>query len=190
MLLTLGFEMAEASTGLECLEQHIVFKPDLILMDLAMPMMDGWEASYVIRNVRQSTVPIGIVSANAFDKGLENTAGISAEDFILKPVELSELLDWLGKQLNLEWVFAAEIQGMQAEEASLAPLLVGPPKVYLDELLSLIKMGYVRGISKKIDEIEGLDAEYKVFAIAMRKFAQQFQLAAMKRFVEEINIYE
>ncbi len=186
----LGFEMAEASNGLECLEQHIAFNPDLILMDLAMPRMDGWEASYVIRKVRQSEVPIGIVSANAFDKGLENTAGISAEDFILKPVDLSELLDWLGKQLNLEWITVSENHVMPVDELSIAPVIIGPPKIYLDELLSLIKMGYVRGISKKIDEIESLDAQYKVFAMTMRKFTQQFQLAAMKRFVEEINVDE
>lgn len=70
------------------------------------------------------------------------------------------------------------------------PVLVAPPKIYLDELLALMKIGYVRGISKKIDEIESLDVKYKVFAIAMRKFAQQFQLAAMKKFVEEINTYD
>ena len=190
LLQLLGFEMAEAANGLECLEQHTIFNPDLILMDLAMPMMDGWEASYVIRKVRQSDVPIGIVSANAFDKGLENTAGIGAEDFILKPVELSELLDWLGKQLNLEWITASENQLLPVEEPNSTPVLVAPPKIYLDELLALMKIGYVRGISKKIDEIESLDVEYKVFAIAMRKFAQQFQLAAMKKFVEEINTYE
>ena len=191
LLEPLGFEMAEAANGLDCLEKHISFKPDLILMDLAMPMMDGWEASYVIRKVRQSEVPIGIVSANAFDKGLENSAGIGAEDFILKPVELSELLDWLGKQLHIEWILAPELDVTASLEApSLASELVMPPKIYLDELLALIKMGYVRGISKKIDEIEGLNDEYKVFAIAMRQFAQQFQLAAMQRFVEEFSSHE
>ncbi len=190
LLEPLGFEMAEAANGLECLEQHIAFKPDLILMDLAMPMMDGWEASYVIRKIRQSEVPIGIVSANAFDKGLENTAGISAEDFILKPVELSELLDWLGKQLKIEWIIASDNLQMPTEALRLIPKLVTPPRIYLDELLGLIKMGYVRGILKKIDEIESLNIEYKVFTIAMRQFTQQFQLAAMKKFVEEINADE
>ena len=100
----LGFEVVQASSGIECLNRYPTFQPDLILMDLAMPEMDGWEASYIIRKHHQSAVIIGIVSANAFDKGLENAAGIAEEDFILKPVNVAELLDWIGRQLHLTWV--------------------------------------------------------------------------------------
>ncbi|MEZ0317901.1 MAG: hybrid sensor histidine kinase/response regulator, partial [Methylophilaceae bacterium] len=189
ILQPLGFEMAQAANGLECLERHISFKPDLILMDLAMPVMDGWEASYIIRKVRQSALPIGIVSANAFDKGLENTAGIGAEDFILKPVNLFELLDWVGTRLEIDWI--TEPQPAQAAESDAGQdILLAPPQQYLDELLALIKVGYVRGVSKKIDEIEALDTKYALFVSTMRKLAQQFQLAAMKQFVEGFAVHE
>jgi signal transduction histidine kinase/CheY-like chemotaxis protein len=190
VLQPLGFEMAEAANGQQCLEQHILFKPDLIFMDLAMPVMDGWEASYIIRKVRHSNVPIGIVSANAFDKGLENTAGIGAEDFILKPVNLNELLNLLGDRLNIDWIMRPEDVLIPSEEASYTSQLIAPPPSHLDELLSLINIGYVRGVAKKIDEIESLDEVYAVFVNTMRKLAQQFQLAAMKKFVEELNIHE
>jgi len=186
VLQPLGFEMAEAANGLECLERHISFRPDLILMDLAMPIMDGWEASYIIRKVRQPDLPIGIVSANAFDKGLENNAGIGAEDFILKPVNLDELLDWLGNRLDIDWITQSENMVMPESE----PELIASPQQHLDELLSLIKIGYVRGVSKKIDEIESLDEKYGVFVSTMRKLAQQFQLAAMKKFVEDLKTHE
>jgi len=182
----LGFEMAEAANGKECLALYTEFKPDVILMDLAMPVMDGWEASYVIRRVHESTVPIGIVSANAFDKGLENTAGIGAEDFILKPVNLEELLDWLETTLGLEWITAPEPLLLQ-ESPLQANDLVLPPEKYIQELLALIKVGYVRGISKKLDEIAALDEGYPIFVDVMRKLAKQFQLEAMKKFVEELG---
>jgi len=182
----LGFEMAEAANGKECLALYTEFKPDVILMDLAMPVMDGWEASYVIRRVHESTVPIGIVSANAFDKGLENTAGIGAEDFILKPVNLEELLDWLETTLELEWITAPEPLLLQ-ESPLQANDLVLPPEKYIQELLALIKVGYVRGISKKLDEIAALDEGYPIFVDVMRKLAKQFQLEAMKKFVEELG---
>jgi len=54
----------------------------------------------------------------------------------------------------------------------------------------LIKMGYVRGVSRKIDEIESLDTKYGLFVSTMRKLAQQFQLAAMKKFVERVYVHE
>lgn len=190
VLQPLGFEMAEAANGQQCLDQHIMFKPDLIFMDLAMPVMDGWEASYIIRKIRYSTVPIGIVSANAFDKGLENTAGIGAEDFILKPVNITELLSWLGARLNIDWLMKPDEVKIATEETNQTFQLIAPPQRYLDELLSLINIGYVRGVAKKIDEIESLDEKYVIFATTMRKLAQQFQLAAMKKFVEELKIHE
>jgi CheY-like chemotaxis protein len=88
VLTPLGFEVYEAASGVECIQVYQQFNPDLILMDLAMPEMDGWQASHVIRNVHQSQVPICIVSANAFDRNLENTSGITADDFLVKPVNL------------------------------------------------------------------------------------------------------
>jgi signal transduction histidine kinase/CheY-like chemotaxis protein len=188
ILQPLGFEVAQAANGQHGLDQHLSFEPDLILMDLAMPVMDGWEASYIIRKVRQSIVPIGIVSANAFDKGLENTAGIGPQDFILKPVNLAELLDWIGKRLNIRWITSPE--QMPRAIDSRADKLVVPARHYLEELQALIKIGYVRGVLNKLDEIEALDERYKVFIGTMRKLAQQFQLAAMKQFIEELSVYE
>jgi CheY-like chemotaxis protein len=153
-------------------------------------VMDGWEASYIIRKVRQSNIPIGIVSANAFDKGLENSANISAEDFILKPVNLSELLDWLCNRLAIDWILQPVNALSSTDDTVDESQLIAPPQMHLDELLSLIKIGYVRGVAKKIDDIELMDSKYGIFVSTMRKLAQQFQLAAMKKFIEEINIHE
>src|SRR5207253_1258501 len=96
ILAPLGFETMQAETGAECLAVQAAFAPDLILMDLAMPVMDGWEASRILRRERRCEAPILIVSANAYDKGLENPAGIAPEDFIVKPVNVGELLERIG----------------------------------------------------------------------------------------------
>lgn len=190
VLQPLGFSVTEAANGLECLKCLKSATPDLILMDLAMPIMDGWEAIYIIRKEGQSNIPIAVVSANAFDKGLENNLGIGSKDFILKPVNLEELLDWIGDRLNLNWISPPEITKIEDDLLESEHLLIPPPQQYIDELLSMIQIGYVRGISKKIDEIEALDLKYAVFVSKIRKFAHQFQLAAMKKFVENLKLNE
>ena len=78
-------------------------RPDAILMDLAMPGLDGWATVRAIRDRGLGAAPIAIVSGNAFDKGLDNDVGIVADDFVLKPVRVNELLDWLGARLGLTW---------------------------------------------------------------------------------------
>ncbi|WP_373987384.1 ATP-binding protein [Duganella sp. BuS-21] len=182
ILQPLGFEVAQAASGLECLDQYAGFKPDLILMDLAMPGMDGWEASYILRRREMSVTPIAIVSANAFDKGMENPAAIRAEDFFVKPVNVTELLDWVGARLSLEWITQPP---PQAPTPAAAPELVFPPDEAMTALRELIRVGYVRGIQNKLDEIGALDPRYQHFTHTMRNFAARFQLDAMADFVKE-----
>jgi signal transduction histidine kinase/CheY-like chemotaxis protein len=185
ILTPLGFEVAQAASGLECLDLYTAFQPDVILMDLAMPGMDGWEASYILRRRQLSAVPIAIVSANAFDKGMENPAGIRAADFIIKPVNVGELLDWIGQRLSLEWITQARAEGVRSEMPAPATQLVYPPEAAMEALRELIRIGYVRGIQNKLDEIGALDPRYLHFTQTMRNFAARFQLDAMADFVRK-----
>jgi signal transduction histidine kinase/CheY-like chemotaxis protein len=106
VLTPLGFDVRRAALGHECLALLRECRPDAILMDLAMPGIDGWETIRRMRAQGSAAAPVAIVSANAFDKGLDNDAGIAPADFVLKPVRKAELLDWLGRALALEWLHA------------------------------------------------------------------------------------
>ncbi|MFT7229281.1 MAG: signal transduction histidine kinase/CheY-like chemotaxis protein [Methylophilaceae bacterium] len=190
----LGFEMAEASTGQECLDIYQKFKPDLILMDLAMPVMDGWEAAYIIRKKHQSNTAIGIVSANAFDQNLENSAGIDSRDFFVKPVNVEELLIWVGHRLNLEWVtsdveldphIGASID--QDYNANLPTTLLLPSIESMNELLALIDVGYIKGVNKKLAAIESEEAHCLAFVEYMRRLSSQFEIEKMKTFLKEVT---
>jgi len=124
------------------------------------------------------------VSGNAFDKGLENDVGISIEDFILKPVRVNELLDWLGSHLQLEWIHATPAALPAPEPAhALDGALPEPEQLRaLDELVSL---GYFRGIVRKLDEIEAEDPAQAAFVNNLRGMARQFQLDAMTRVIRQ-----
>ncbi len=150
----------------------------------------------MIRKVHQSNVPIGIVSANAYDKNLENAAGIATGDFIVKPVNVEELLNWLGNKLRLEWVANSNImQGASQYDTNIDYVtnyvdLMMPPEKVLDELVALINLGYIKGINGKLDEIALIDASYFAFVELMRKFSSQFQIDLMKNFIQEISKQE
>jgi CheY-like chemotaxis protein len=82
------------------------FAPHLVFMDLGMPGIDGWETLRRIRQQRLTDAHIAILSANAFDKAAGQRRRHRAEDFIVKPLRVDELLDWIGRKLGLEWVIA------------------------------------------------------------------------------------
>lgn len=188
LLEPLGFEIGRAASGQACLDllQNALpgDAPDAILMDLAMPGIDGWATVRAIRERGLSDAPIAIVSGNAFDKGLDNDAGIAVDDFILKPVRGNELLDWLGTRLQLEW-HEAPAREMPVAAAPAPIDGAWPDAAQLRALDELVSLGYYRGIVRKLDEIEALDAGHAGFAAQLRSLAQQFQLDAMTRIIRQ-----
>ena len=125
LLEPLGFELRQAASGHDALDLLATgYRPHAIFMDLAMPGIDGWETLRRVRQMRLPDVQCAIVSANAFDKALDNDVDIRPEDFIVKPVRHRELLDWLERRLGLQWQYdeAAEAPtGPAPTAASAAP---------------------------------------------------------------------
>jgi len=175
ILAPLGFTVEQAVSGPECLRQYAASRPDLVLMDLAMPDMDGWETSRLLRELHGAAAPIAIVSANAYDKGLDNPAGIPADDFFVKPVNVAELLDWIGRRLRLQWT----VEGA----APPAPAL--PPAAHLHALRQQVAAGYMRGIVRQLDHLATLDPGYAPFIDAMRGHAAGFRLDAMAQLLHQ-----
>ena len=178
VLQPLGFELLQAASGHEALEVVAGYAPHAILMDLAMPGIDGWATIRAIRARRLSEAPIAIVSGNAFDKDLENDVGITPQDFVLKPVRVHELLDWLGSRLSLEWLEAAPESAAPGAAPAPAPWVL-PGEVQLKALDELVQLGYFRGIVKKLDEIERDHPACASFVAHLRGLARNFQLDAM-----------
>ena len=186
MLAPLGFEVRTAASGHGGLVLLQEFSPDAILMDLAMPGIDGWETIRRLRAGQLSDAPIAIVSANAFEKGADNVAGIPAEDFVLKPVRKSELLDWLGRVLRLQWTQAPLVTTPEAAGPPAVGGAVGqagamsfPGAAQIKALQTVIDLGYLRGINRHLDEIEATEPDCAPFVRHMRALARQFQLEAM-----------
>jgi CheY-like chemotaxis protein/anti-sigma regulatory factor (Ser/Thr protein kinase) len=175
----LGFEVGQAESGHACLAMLADFQPDLIFMDLAMPGIDGWQTIRTIRQNQASSAQIAIISANAYDKGLENDVGIPTADFFLKPFKMEELLDWTGHRLAIDWLEMPAAPALPTVEPSGSIALRYPEAEHLNALQELAQLGYVRGLLKKIDEIEALTSDHAEFTRTVRELAQRFQLEAI-----------
>lgn len=83
----LGFEILVASNGKEAIETAAQAKPDLIFMDLRMPVMDGWEATRALRQTEWGKdLPVIIVTAHAMKEERERAMGAGCNGFITKPI--------------------------------------------------------------------------------------------------------
>jgi signal transduction histidine kinase/purine-cytosine permease-like protein/DNA-binding NarL/FixJ family response regulator len=183
----LGFVVEQAASGYECLAAVPRFAPHLIFMDLGMPGIDGWETIRRLRQQGHNAAAIAILSANAYDKGLDNDVGVTPEDFIVKPLKVDELLAWLGRKLDLEWVTADAPAAATPATLAEPPPLLPPGETELAALDELITLGYLRGILNKLAEIERLDARHGEFVRVLRDLARQFQFDAMKEILRKMR---
>lgn len=187
----LGFVVHEASNGQACVNQYQMLQADLILMDLAMPMMDGWEAAYIIRQVHHATLPIAIISANAYDRNLDNQAKIPAHDFFVKPVNLDEVLDWIGHQLLLQWRYADSpaarvampvVPPVTGQDGAVVPAI---PALLLENLAQFARMGYVKGVREIIATLNKEHAPHQDLIFALQEAMERFDFAKLQRLIEE-----
>jgi signal transduction histidine kinase/ActR/RegA family two-component response regulator len=112
---TLGFQVVDAGNGEEALHAAAWFRPDLIMMDLMMPVMDGFEATRRLRlSSEYDKVPIIATSASATPETELRSREAGANAFIRKPIEQSVLLDAIATVLGLTWI--REESAAQPEE--------------------------------------------------------------------------
>ncbi|NEO91390.1 MAG: PhnD/SsuA/transferrin family substrate-binding protein [Moorea sp. SIO3G5] len=191
VLKPLGFELWEASNGVEGLEKATAFNPDLIITDLVMPVMDGLE---MMRRLRSSDklkeLLIIASSASVYELDQQQSWNAGCDDFIPKPVDVAELLEKLKQHLQLEWVYEDFIPKPEtiidagAEEIHL-DAIVPPPSDILLQLYDLSKKGNVFDISQEAEKLEVLDAKFVPFAKVIYKFAKDFNVKELRKFIEQ-----
>ena len=178
----LGFALLQAASGIEALRVASQFVPDLVMLDIDMPELDGWETARLLRANRISQAPILIVSANAFDSDRRNEVGVGREDFLVKPLRIDDLLERVRIKLLLTWTTLHR----QAPEPD-APGSIGLPEASMSVLQQLGEMGYVRGILEKLDELDQVDVAYAPITHVLRSCVERFDLQGYARALDEVR---
>ncbi len=178
VLRPLEFTVLTAKGAEECLSLVEGLKPDLFLIDISMPGMDGWELVERLRALGQPG-PIVMLSANIGDG---STAHAGHNDMLAKPFDLRQLTDKLALQMGLDWIYHDKVKADAPAKTS----IVIPAEDHVRELIRLGEIGYVRGIEAKLAEIAGTP-EHQPFAEAVRAYVQVFDLAGYDAFLKTMD---
>ena len=102
-----GFELRQANDGAQAVREFQAWRPDLILMDLRMPVMDGREATRCIKSSPEGNeTPIIVLTASSFEDGRKDMAAAGANGYIRKPFREAELFEAIARCLNVKYVYA------------------------------------------------------------------------------------
>ena len=185
LLQAVGFTVAAAENGLECLVLLDSFKPDLILMDVMMPLLDGNETTRRIRRMPGwASTPIVAVTAGASREDESTCYEAGANAFLVKPIEHDALLRMIGTQLSLDWISPcpapADADGEDGEDGM---ALVIPPAEEIEMLWQLAQLGNMREIRERARYLQSLDPAYAAFANRLDAMARGYQSLALTTFV-------
>ena len=186
LLEPIGFTVFTAGAGKEALASARANRPDLIVMDLRMPGMDGMEAARAIRGA-PGLESIAIVAASASNAELDRAEADPATfvKCLRKPFQTKDLLDAMQSALALNWRYA----DVYAAAAALPPPEQGdvvlPPRAALQELLDLARMGKLVRVEQIALELEEADTRYGSFGRRLYTLARGFEEERLVATLEE-----
>jgi len=186
-LSALGIEVVEAGDGKEGLALAGATKPDLIILDAMMPVMDGFETTRRLRLLPElASVPIIATSASPTRdvEGRFRTAG--ADAFVAKPIDQNVLFDALGRLMGLSWIYEEPHPRAPAGAADGDDDrgLVYPPAEEMEVLRELARIGNMRSIQARAEYLKRSNDSYASFAARLATLAETFQSRAITALVE------
>ncbi len=100
-----GYEVSVAVDGLVALEKVAVESPDLILMDMSLPVMDGWEATRRLKGDEATRdIPVIALTAHTLKSDRDEALAAGCDDYDVKPFDFQRLLEKIEKQLVVEGI--------------------------------------------------------------------------------------
>jgi CheY-like chemotaxis protein len=183
LLRMIGFETQEAVNGKEAIEQFESWNPDLILMDMRMPVMDGYEATRRIKETEKGRLtPIIALTASAFEDERKKIEALGMQGYIRKPFKESELFNIIGKILNIEYIYEDE-NATSDDKSQLNKVLISqdihrlPPDLILEmaEAISVADLDQFIELVKKI-EPDNADIAEKLIELAKNYEYNHLQL--------------
>ena len=182
-----GLTVREAETGSACLaavaEMNGPESIDLILLDIAMPGMSGWDAAAALR-ARGYTGPIVMMSANVHELGPLRGDSPPHDAILTKPFDLRDVLDRTGALLRLDWTETPGMSPHAKPEDQRATARPGADHV--GELLRLGRIGHIRGIEAKLAAMEQDEAVPPAFVLQMRGLIAGYDLRRYLTVLKEL----
>jgi len=179
LLEPLGFNVMAAAGGAACLAVVAERPPNLILLDISMPDMDGWAVARALRQMPLERPAIIMLSAIAMEEERAAESDRFFDDYMIKPIDLRQMLEKFHTLLDIEWTACDEIAKVPSAPAPPAPVKslaksLAPDAV--DALIRLGQIGHFRGISAALDEIEAASPECAAPVAELRAIANSFNL--------------
>jgi signal transduction histidine kinase/DNA-binding response OmpR family regulator len=191
LLEPLGFQVSEAENGQAGLEKIRQSQPDLVITDLAMPVMDGFELLKQVRSAKDLQHQKIIVSSASVSQAYRQMSlDAGGNDFLAKPVEVSELFNLLATHLELKWKYEITASNGSGSSTPTTALenperSIIPSPVELKTLLELAQQGNLKRLREHTEHIAHSNPRYADFASQIIQLAKQFKAEEIEELLQQ-----
>jgi PAS domain S-box-containing protein len=181
-----GFHVKTVINGLEALEKVKNWAPHAVLMDMRMPIMDGYEAIRHIRSTEKGrTLPIIAIAANAFEDEENAVRETGVNKVLRKPVSQEDLLSALGELLKIRYIYEENPIDLQKNEEN-QPLTIEDvkkiPGPLAREMKSAVEEGEMEYLRQLIDELKKTTP---LIAHKLLELAKQFDYEKLNQILRQ-----
>jgi CheY-like chemotaxis protein len=185
----LGFAVSTAENGQIALQRMSEQCPDLVILDLIMPVMDGLET---IREIRKRPAMSGTriigSSATVMDSTRKEAFAAACDAFLTKPIQIDLLLEQIREQLGIAWNRAASGVSISVSTTvvdSSVNSLETPPVDELKSVHELALLGDLRKVQAWAAQLEEKNPKYRLFAGKLRELAGTYRTKAILALLNE-----
>jgi PAS domain S-box-containing protein len=190
ILASIGFEVREAENGQQAVEVWQSWEPHLIVMDMRMPVMDGFQATKQIKSyLKGQATAIIALTASAFEEDRSMVLEAGCDDFIRKPFQKEELLEKIGQHLGVVYKYEDDIsQDLPAKNRTISPS--GDLSWHLAQMspdwVAQVEEAAAQGSDDQILELlELIPPEHAPLATALGDLAYNFQFDKILNLMEK-----
>ncbi|MFS0772033.1 hybrid sensor histidine kinase/response regulator [Sphingomonas sp. 1P08PE] len=182
-LRSLDFAVFCADTGTRGIELAAGCRPDLVLLDVQMPGIDGWETARRLRRAHGSALKIVMTSASAASTTEGQRDDADHDAFLAKPVHFDALLAVVQAQLDLEWNDAAIGRLVEQDRATAAV----PPgaRPYLRRIRDYARIGHVLGVEQELAVLDQAVPAAAPFVLVLKELAASFDFGSLIKKIED-----
>ncbi len=192
LLRSIGFEVREAENGEEALRLWSIWEPHLVLMDMRMPVMDGYEATKRIKATHQGQKTIVIaLTASAFEEDRQRILTGGCDDFVGKPFREDVLLEKIGEHLKIKYIYEGE-DGESLESTQTFEQVATTSDIiqYLSEMpaewVAEVRLAASQGTDDLILELlERVPSQLSPLATALGDLANNFQFETIMELTKQ-----
>ena len=185
-LTPLAFTLFGAANGAEGLDIAASVRPDLFLLDIALPDMDGWRLAETLRTTGHDQAKIIIVSASAMEEYRSAIAYPFHDAAILKPVDIDRLTETVVTLLDLTVRDERAASPSFRSSADLA-LLDRPRADRVNDLIRLCEIGHISGLRGALADIALEDPAHSAFADYLLGYVDAVDLRGLMRTLEGVS---